>query len=405
MKVEISSLVRQLAIGLDFVEYELFGAQTNHGKRLSMLSTSMAKALELPEAEITTLSLLAPLHDNALTEYIASELGNDKAGLWKHCKIGQENIENLQFPSSVKDIILYHHERPDGKGIFGKKAGELSVEAEILALTDFVDLRFGLGKMPKSKIPEVLEYVNKNRGGQFFERAADAFLKIFNEELLERISDENIEKSLDESRIEWYADLNNNDLINVSKFVIEIIDDKSKFTRKHSSQIANRSWLMAKFYGYGIDDSVQLYISAAFHDLGKLAIPIDILEKPGELTDEEFEIIKSHVLWTHKLLKEVKGFEKICYWAAAHHEKLDGTGYPFGRKADELDFFARLLAVIDIYQAVSEERPYHPQRNHEETMEIINFMAKKGFIDKGISEDIDVVMKPYSMKLIPEPVL
>lgn len=405
MKVEMASLIRQLAVGLDFVEKELFGIQTNHGKRLSLLCSSMAKVLGLQKSEIMTLSLLAPLHDNALTEYIASELGGDEESLWKHCKIGQDNIEKLRFPGPVKDIIQYHHERPDGKGVFKKKDGEISIEAEILALADCIDLHFGLGQLPENEISTVLEFVAENRGELFSNRTADAFIRIFDENMLKQISDANIDSSLKESTTEWYADLDNKDLMNLSKFVMEIIDYKSKFTRRHSSQIANRAWLMAKHYGYDIDDCVQLYLSAAFHDLGKLTIPPHILEKEGILTDEEFEVIKSHVWWTHELLKDVKGFEKICYWAAAHHEKLDGTGYPFGRGADELDFFARLLAVIDIYQAISEERPYHPQRSHEETMGIINFMAQKGFIDKGIAEDIDVAMKPYSMKLVEEPVL
>jgi len=405
MQVEMTSLIHQLAIGLDFVEAELLGAQTNHGKRLSLLSSNMAKVLELPEAEIMTLSLLAPLHDNALTEYIAGELDSNNAEIWKHCKIGQDNIEKLRFPSPVKDIILYHHEFPDGTGVFGKKEGEISIEAEILALTDLIDLRFGLGQLPKGEIPAALEFVRENRGELFFTRAADAFIKIFNEKLLEQLYDTNIENSIKELSVEWYADLNNQDLMNLSKFVMEVIDYKSKFTRRHSSQIANRAWLMAKHYEYETDDCVKLYLSAAFHDLGKLTIPPQILEKEGILTDEEFEVIKSHVWWTHELLKDVKGFEKICYWAAAHHEKLDGTGYPFKRKAKELDFFARLLAVIDIYQAISEERPYHPQRSHEETMAIIYSMAEKGFIDTGIVEDIDVAMKPFSMKNVPKPVM
>jgi HD-GYP domain-containing protein (c-di-GMP phosphodiesterase class II) len=405
MQIEMTSLIRQLAVSLDFVEAELFGIKTNHGKRLSLLCVNMARALRLSEEEIMTLSLLAPLHDNALTEFIASELGDDKKSLWKHCSAGQKNIENLCFPSSVKDIILYHHERPDGKGIFGKKDGEISVEAEILALADFVDLRFGLGHLSKNEIPAVLEFVGQNIGTQFFKSAADAFIKVFNENLLEQLKYENIEKSLGETSTEFYADLNNKNLIDLADFVMTIIDYKSKFTRKHSSQIANRAWLMAKFYNYNIDNCIKLYVSAAFHDLGKLTIPPHILEKAGSLTNEEFEIIKSHVFWTHELLKEIKGFEEICYIAAAHHEKFDGTGYPFGRKADELDFFSRLLAVIDIYQAISEERPYHPQRNHEDTMKIIFSMAQKGFIDEKIVKDIDIAMKPFSMKNVPDPIL
>jgi HD-GYP domain-containing protein (c-di-GMP phosphodiesterase class II) len=72
-----------------------------------------------------------------------------------------------------------------------------------------------------------------------------------------------------------------------------------------------------------------------------------------------------------------------------YHEKLDGSGYPFGKKAEELDFNSRLMACIDIYQAVSEERPYHPERDHQSTMKILHDMAEKGQVDAGIVKDMD----------------
>lgn len=403
MKIEMNSMIRQLAVGLDFVEAEFLGAKTNHGKRLYILCSSMAKLCDLSKEEAMTLSMLAPLHDNALTEYIASEFGNDEDAFWKHCEIGQKNIEKLRFPSPIKDIILNHHEHPNGSGAFGKQEGEISLEAQILSLADNIDVHFGLGQMQPEKIEKVLNFVESNKGKLYSHKVADAFIKIFDEKMLASLKDNSIKTTLKNIEEEWYIDLDNKDLINLADFAMKIIDYKSQFTRKHSSQIANRAWLMAKYYNYSIDDAVQLYLAAAFHDLGKLAIKPEILEKEGKLTDNEYAIIKSHVAMTHHLLKDVKGLEKICYWAAAHHEKLDGSGYPFGRNADELDFNARMLTIIDIYQAVSEERPYHPQRSHEDTMKIVFDMANKKQIDEKITADIDIAMKPFSMKDLPKP--
>jgi len=128
------------------------------------------------------------------------------------------------------------------------------------------------------------------------------------------------------------------------------------------------------------------------HDIGKLAIPDEILNKPEKLTDEEFSIIKSHVRITNEILSGVTGFEDICDWASSHHEKLNGSGYHLGINAGKISFISRLLACADIYQAISEERPYHPARSHEETMPILYEMAVKGFIDSFIVEDFDKVM-------------
>jgi HD-GYP domain-containing protein (c-di-GMP phosphodiesterase class II) len=196
-------------------------------------------------------------------------------------------------------------------------------------------------------------------------------------------------------------DLNVDEIIRVAEVVAPIIDYKSRFTRRHTTQIANRAWLMGGYYGY--DDSLraQLYMAAAFHDLGKLVTPTHILEKPGKLDKEEFAIIKEHVRHTYELLKDIEGFGHICDWASNHHEKLDGTGYPFGKSADQLDFNSRLLACIDIYQAVCEARPYHDQRDHKDTMSILYGMAQKGFVDETIVKDLDVAMAPYSTQDLP----
>jgi HD-GYP domain-containing protein (c-di-GMP phosphodiesterase class II) len=146
---------------------------------------------------------------------------------------------------------------------------------------------------------------------------------------------------------------------------------------------------MGEYYGYDPAGKARLCLAAGLHDIGKLAIPTEILEKPGRLTDGEFRIIAGHVKKTAELLKDIEGFEDIHAWASNHHEKLDGSGYPLGKKAEELDFNSRLMACIDIYQAVSEERPYHPARDHRSTMEILHDMAGKGAIDENIVRDID----------------
>jgi HD-GYP domain-containing protein (c-di-GMP phosphodiesterase class II) len=181
-------------------------------------------------------------------------------------------------------------------------------------------------------------------------------------------------------------------IISLGELAARIIDFKSAFTRRHTSGIADKALLMARHYGFDSTERLQFFLAAAFHDLGKLATPREILEKPGKLTDEEFQIIKDHVLHTWEMLKGIEGFELVCRWASSHHEKLDGTGYPFGKKAEDLDRNSRLLCVIDIYQAISEERPYHPARSHNETIALLNEMADRGCVDSQIVRDLDTVL-------------
>jgi HD-GYP domain-containing protein (c-di-GMP phosphodiesterase class II) len=204
---------------------------------------------------------------------------------------------------------------------------------------------------------------------------------------------ENIDRSLAEHYPPDPFELDKGAAQKLGGLIARIIDYKSAFTRRHTQGIAQKALIMAGYYHMAGTEKEEFYLAACFHDIGKLSIPAAVLEKEGVLTDEEFEIIKSHVYQTWLLLKDIEGFENVCRWASEHHEKLNGRGYPFGKKAADLDRNSRLLACIDIYQAVSEHRPYHAGRSHGETIGIMRGMAEGGFIDGAIVEDMDKVLK------------
>ena len=109
---------------------------------------------------------------------------------------------------------------------------------------------------------------------------------------------------------------------------------------------------------------------------------------PDKLTDDEFSKMKNHAGYTYIILSEVEDFEEIRDWASFHHEKLNGKGYPFGKTAAELNEPERIMACIDIYQALTEDRPYKKGLSHEKTCEMLDDMAQKGFVDSDISKKI-----------------
>ena len=119
--------------------------------------------------------------------------------------------------------------------------------------------------------------------------------------------------------------------------------------------------------------------------ISKKCIGNEILEKPDKLTDEEFDKMKNHAGYTYLILSQVNDFEDIRDWAALHHEKLNGKGYPFGKTADELNEPERIMACVDSYQALTEERPYKKGMSHEKACDILDDMAEKGFVDADIS--------------------
>lgn len=172
---------------------------------------------------------------------------------------------------------------------------------------------------------------------------------------------------------------------NIADFFADIVDYKSPFTSRHSIGVAEKAAQFAKYIGYDVSDIEKMYLAGALHDIGKMAVGNEILEKPDKLTDEEFNKMKNHVGYTYLILSQVDGFEDIRDWAALHHEKLNGKGYPFGKTADELNEQERIMACVDIYQALTEERPYKKGMSHEKTCDILDEMAEKGFVDADIS--------------------
>lgn len=405
MIIRMDKLIKAIAAALDMVEGELLGATTHHGKRVAVLASAMGKHLGMEDELLLPLTTCALLHDNALTEYIQSErMGEAQYQMMRlHCEYGQRNVDSLMFKTSVSGFVLYHHEQPDGGGPFGKREGEIPLEAELIGVADSFDVVHHLEQVRPEELPRLHEELWDGMGKKYTRRSVTAMLRVLDENMLRSLGNDRIRETGESYIPAWFIDLEDQVILNLADFVTRIIDDKSVFTQRHTTQIANKAWLLGGYYGYEPGLRARFYLAAVLHDIGKLAIPTAILEKPGRLNDEEFEIIKSHVSITWDLLEEIDGFEDIRRWAADHHEKLDGSGYPLGKKGEALDFNSRLLACIDIYQAVSEDRPYHPARGHKDTMKILEYMADEGKLDRDIVRDMDKVLAEWSGRDVPSP--
>jgi HD-GYP domain-containing protein (c-di-GMP phosphodiesterase class II) len=388
MKFRMDKLIVVFGEALDIVEGELLGASTHHGKRIAVLSAAMGRKLGMDEAHLITLSSCALLHDNALTEYIRSEREGARDPAMKlHCEYGQRNIENLEFPAAIKGLVLYHHERADGSGPYGKT--DYPFEAEIIGIADEVDVNWRLQRCSPEDIPRIAEFVRESY--RFFPETQALLMDVLDENMLRSLGDDKIDRTVENLIPAWLVDGGNPRLPDITAFMGRVIDYKSVFTRLHSTGIVEKALVMADYYGRGVWERNQLCLAANLHDIGKLAIPAEILEKPGRLSPEEFREIASHVKKTAELLEALDGcgLENVKNWASNHHEKLDGSGYPLGKKAADLDFNSRLMTCLDMYQAISEERPYHPARSHSDTMAILRQDAERGLIDGGIVNDID----------------
>jgi putative nucleotidyltransferase with HDIG domain len=165
------------------------------------------------------------------------------------------------------------------------------------------------------------------------------------------------------------ADENRLDL--VADGFAAVIDAKSPWTHHHSERVAAISTGMARVLGFDEPAVCELRRAALLHDIGKLSISNRILDKPGPLTEPERVRFKEHPLLGERILGRVPGFGSLAAVASAHHERLDGGGYPRGLAADELTIPMRVLAVADVYEALISERPYRPAHTPKRALEMI----------------------------------
>src|SRR6202451_4484933 len=155
------------------------------------------------------------------------------------------------------------------------------------------------------------------------------------------------------------------------------VDEKDPYTRGHSDRVTRYSMLIAKEMELGSDFTEILQISAQLHDVGKIGIEDHILKKPGALTAEEFEVMKTHTTRGANILRPVHQLAEMLPGIELHHEALDGRGYPYGLQGDQIPMLARVIAVADTFDALTTNRPYQQAHSPEDALRIIQNLAGK----------------------------
>jgi len=163
------------------------------------------------------------------------------------------------------------------------------------------------------------------------------------------------------------------------------VDEKDPYTKGHSDRVTRYSILIARELGLENDFIETLRISALLHDVGKIGIEDRILKKPGALTPAEFEIMKTHTTKGANILRPVKQLREMLPGIELHHESLDGRGYPYGLKDDQVPLLARIIAVADTFDAVTTDRPYQVAHDAVDAIGIINSLAGKRLDPKCVA--------------------
>ena len=407
MKINLNEVLYAASLGLDAAECEFLGVTPGHSKRIAALSILAGKAVGLTDNELIDIAAYSILHDNALTEFNQEEIEYRKYNggraygitdfLIRHCTIGEINTKLLPFRTNNRDVILLHHENADGSGPFHRTSQRTPIKAQIIHMGDLIDTHFNLLDQSAENYEAILDYVRFNTGTLFSTEVTIPFCSYFKKKHMKVFGFDNIDGFLRSSIKHHEDEYTPQEVHNLATLIARIIDFKSHYTCKHSLGVATKAEKMAIHYNFNQEKTIRYYLAGALHDIGKLMINNSILKKPAKLTDEEYLVMKNHAFYTHEILKNLKGMSDIAAWASHHHEKLNGHGYPFGLSAKDLTHEERLMTCVDIYQALTEVRPYKDGFSHQKTIEIMQEMAVNGEIDQQIVSDINIVFRFYHL--------
>ncbi|MDU1442711.1 MAG: HD domain-containing protein [Clostridium cochlearium] len=400
MDIDLNNVLLSLSIALDLAESSsvcdmgIVENHTNvnyskhefiyHSQKTAYIALEIAKDLQLSEHRKKILYVSSLLHDIGAASFLSSSHSSNKF-MYKHCVDGSKVLKDFPFFPEVSKIVLFHHENYDGSGCLKLKGENIPLESQIIRLSDLLELIFSPNKPISSQKDYLINYVNNITPKIIAPKVAKSFLKCAKKDyfwlnlknsfsfnfVLDSISP-NLNVNMDLKKFESIAYIFSN-----------IIDSKSVFTAKHSKNISELAYNTAKYLNYSEEKCLKMKIAGLLHDIGKLAIPTKILDKRASLTEEEFYLMKSHVYYTKVILNRINNIEDIAVWASNHHEKLNGKGYVMGYTAKDLDEESRILAVCDIYQALTEERPYKKAFSNEKAFSIINEMGNNNLICKN----------------------
>ena len=282
---------------------------------------------------------------------------------------GAEIVQRLGFGSNVANAVRAVDEHWDGggqpKGLSGQ---QIPLLARVICLAQALEVYTMLDGAGAALGVAI------QRGGKWFDPQLVAFAVEYEHELnrLRALDGEALKSEVesvepgDQALIAGPGALDR-----IALGFAEVVDAKSPFTAEHSYRMSDLAIRIAQRLGYEAGALASLRRAALLHDIGKLSVPNSILDKPGPLTAEEWEVVRLHPYYTQRILLHIRGFKQIAHIAAAHHERLDGRGYYRGLKAAQVPLGSQILSTADMFDALTAERPYRPALPEETALRIM----------------------------------
>lgn len=393
-KVDIRQVIHAFSDTLDLVGID----DVHHGKRVAFMARECGKAMNLDPFKLDKIYHASLLHDCGVSsslvhQNLVTEL--DWSGSQQHCFRGEELLKQCRLFSDLSLIIRYHHTH--WQDLPSKLDPDVALMSNLIYLADRVDaliVQHGDTDILSTRWT-ILDTIKRYQGTFFETKLTDIFLDV--------AANEYFWLMLDSRHLSQYIfemeqkskplNIDKKTFFEVATIFANIVDAKSPFTAEHSLGVARLAKFIGSLVSLPNDKQDMLEIAGLLHDLGKLNVPDEILEKPGPLTEKERMIIMRHSFESYQILRRISGFEQIAKWAAFHHEALIGTGYPFQKNKKGLSIEARIVAVADVFQSLAQKRPYRDSLPLDKIITIMDDMVTNGALDPQLVALITVNAK------------
>jgi HD-GYP domain-containing protein (c-di-GMP phosphodiesterase class II) len=336
----------------------LFGSDDRFVKN-SLKVLDQNDPLNFIRATVQHAAIGRPLHvqvGQLFTMGVAALQGQQKQIFQIRCERGADIARRMGFTAATAETIRSLDEHWNGKGNPEGLKGE-----EIPLLSRIANISQTLEVFHRSESLAGVARVLKERSGTWFDPDLAALVTkwLSEPEWWATLESHELEQSVQALRPDGGREVVEGGTIDtVAQAFADIIDAKTPFTFRHSTKVADFAAAIAKTMGESATSQRRIRRAGLLHDVGKLGISNRILDKSGPLTDEERLTVESHPKFTWEILNRVAAFRDFAWMASIHHEKMDGSGYPFRLRGAQLDEPARMLVVADIYEALTADRPY-----------------------------------------------
>ncbi len=361
ISVNLGNLVLSLSDALDLAFYSL----AMHQQRTAFIAWELGKRAKLEGKRIENVFIAGLLHDiGALSiEEKKSLHDNETSAVEQHCIRGHNLFKSNPWLAPCADLVRYHHrdwvmwEEPrDAPKVF---------DSQLLFLADYLERQVDRKTYILHQNEALCSRLKELAGKQISSEIIDLFLELSRrEEFWLDLTSPRLYSLLLNNGPFQTIEVDINSIVIFAKLLSMIVDFKSPFTATHSSGVARCSMLLAGMVGMSESE-------------------VKLMEVAG-LTHTEMAVIKQHTYYTFSILSTIAGLQMIAEWAAYHHERLDGKGYPFRREAHEINLGARIMAVSDIFTALAEDRPYRKGMETARIKTILQEQAAHGIQDSRI---------------------